>query len=369
MKKTLIFLFVLIPVIFAARAEGILPDSVITYRFAGPADSVFSAKFIYGYDSAGNMTSQKSFDWDSANHEWIGNVKKEYTYNSNGEMTLAVGSSWDPASREWKILGKEEHSYDSNGNQTSLFHYSWDANKNDWVENSKEEYTFDSAGNPAFIAVYDRDEDSGDWVWFGKFIRNYLPGGALLLDTQYEWDSNGNEWVPDTKTYYYYTEILFAQEAVICKGDSLWWKGRYLKADSTYRAFYRSPSGQDIVYEIDLHVDPGPSLFVIAGQNMVHASSIHIYTAPPQPNITYSWSIENGNIRSNPDDHSVEILWGTAGTGRIGAVAENQNGCLSDTVSLEVTIGSTGKYRFIPVPPAIFFTSAPAAMLNRAAIS
>ena len=466
MKKSLLLVFILIPGISAAQTAGILPDSAVTYRFNGPADSVFSTRYAYEYDATGNMTLQTYARWDSANGVWFENMKKEYTCNSSGKLTESIGYYRDSEASDWEILGKEERTYDPVGNRTATVHYFWDVTSQGWFENSREEYAYDSAGNrilrerynwdpdvgdwlensrtqyaydpegrrtlragysrdpdsdewiensrtrytydsgedwtevmiytwetgsnewienfkkqyaydtdgnltlhtsylydpnrneyveqnkieytpdsagnPAFIVAYDRDTDIGDWIGFGQYIRSYLPGGELIVDTQYDRDANGNGWVPDIKEYYYYPEILYTQEAVICRGDSLLWKGQYLRSDSTYRAVYPAASGQDIVYEVNLHVDPGPSSFVITGQTMVDASSTHMYTAPPQQNVTYSWSVENGSIRSDPDDHFVEILWETAGTGRIRAVAETQYGCVSDTSTLEVTIGSTG---------------------------
>ncbi len=112
--------------------------------------------------------------------------------------------------------------------------YSWISTINDWVGYFKEEYTYDSNGNRTLL-------------------------------TKYDWAPGLNEYVLMYKRFYYRGGYQFIENSIICSGDSLLWRGDYLKTEGTYSENYISITGRDSIYEINLTVNPQPSSFSISG--------------------------------------------------------------------------------------------------------
>ena len=89
---------------------------------------------------------------------------------------------------------------------------------------------------------------------------------------------------------------------------------------------------------------------------MAHTYS-YLYNVPENESINYSWSVENGNLIAGPSVYSAEIQWGSPGTGKIKVWSTDDRGCRSDTVTLAVSVSSTGilqyqqqDYHVYPVP-------------------
>ena len=61
---------------------------------------------------------------------------------------------------------------------------------------------------------------------------------------------------------------------------------------------------------------------------------------------SYNWSVIGGNIVSGQGTNALEILWGNPGTGQITVVETDDAGCVGDTVTLEVQIGTSSGILF-----------------------
>lgn len=80
----------------------------------------------------------------------------------------------------------------------------------------------------------------------------------------------------------------------------------------------------------------------IIGNATVQQSSNELYVIDDNSSSTYNWEISGGSIISGQGSDSIHIQWGTIGTGSIKVIEIDENGCKGDTISFEVTIGSTG---------------------------
>jgi hypothetical protein len=80
----------------------------------------------------------------------------------------------------------------------------------------------------------------------------------------------------------------------------------------------------------------------ITGQANVDAAGIYVYSVNQKPASDFTWIVDGGNIVSGLGTNSINVQWGSAGTGIVSVVETDENGCNGDTVRLEVLIGSTG---------------------------
>jgi hypothetical protein len=65
------------------------------------------------------------------------------------------------------------------------------------------------------------------------------------------------------------------------------------------------------------------------------------YSVTSQPNISYSWSLLNGNVQSGLGTNSINVVWSNIGTGNVKAKITNNNGC-KDSTNLAVNITAVG---------------------------
>ena len=177
--------------------------------------------------------------------------------------------------------------------------------------------------------------DNDSLLWHG----NYYNTAGTYYDSLVS--TNGCDSIYELQltvnpTYY------FIEQDTICSNDSLLWQGNYYNTTGTYFVDYNTVAGCDSIFELDLFTNPSPSSFIITGQNTVTENQIEIYFVPNNSNVTYNWNIQNGNITNQISNEMTEIQWDTAGEGYIYVIAVDQNGCVSDTATLEVAIGTTG---------------------------
>ena len=141
-------------------------------------------------------------------------------------------------------------------------------------------------------------------------------------------------------TYYY------IEKHEICDGDNILWQGSYYNTTGRYFKNYQTLSGCDSIYELELIANPVPSLFEISGQNLVSENQEEIYIVPANSNVIYTWDVQNGTVTNQISNDTVQIQWGTNYFGYINMTSKNQYGCISDSVTIEVTIGVLGFSNF-----------------------
>jgi gliding motility-associated-like protein len=97
-----------------------------------------------------------------------------------------------------------------------------------------------------------------------------------------------------------------------------------------------SPLGCDstVTQTIDVLYTPVP---VILGSDTVCHNKIYTYSVPDISGDSYNWSVSNGSIISGQGTNSVDVLWGTAGSGSITITQTSALGCDS-TITGGITI-------------------------------
>ena len=91
-------------------------------------------------------------------------------------------------------------------------------------------------------------------------------------------------------------------------------------------------------YSVTINSNPTP---VVSGLTSVCANSTASYSTPTNTGRTYVWTVSGGTITSGQNTNSVNITWGSAGTGT-AMVAETitSSSCVTTTAAYSVTINA-----------------------------
>ncbi|MGI5913989.1 MAG: leucine-rich repeat domain-containing protein [Bacteroidales bacterium] len=118
--------------------------------------------------------------------------------------------------------------------------------------------------------------------------------------------------------------------------------GYLREADSgSYRCVVTNSLAPDLTLysrEKRLNLYPSPVSFNIVGQTNVSEYEIVVYSVPANADVDYSWYHAGGNILSYPTDNSIQVQWGSEGTGYLNSYSTNEHGCVSDTATLQINI-------------------------------
>ena len=126
----------------------------------------------------------------------------------------------------------------------------------------------------------------------------------------------------------------------LCENDSILIGNEWITQPGSYPFDTLTGAfGGDSILVYDVYSHPNPDDFQITGPAEVEEYAVITYSVPTNPDIEYSFEVENGNILST-QANSVEIQWGENSMGLITATATFPNtGC--DTQStLEITVGT-----------------------------
>jgi hypothetical protein len=101
----------------------------------------------------------------------------------------------------------------------------------------------------------------------------------------------------------------------------------------------------------------------ISGDTIVYENTAITYSIENTPSSTYSWLISGGAIEAGMNSNSVDVLWGTSGTGKISVQETDQYNCQGEIVQIEVTIKAPShveilnpfKLNLYPNPASDFF--------------
>jgi hypothetical protein len=113
-------------------------DSIITMRLNGEK----FWKYVYTYDSIGNITSELRVDI-----KWGYHYRYTYTYDASGNQTSKLQEDWDGS--QWVNYSRYTYTYDASRNLTSELYESWDGSQ--WVNSYRITYTYDSNENMTSI--------------------------------------------------------------------------------------------------------------------------------------------------------------------------------------------------------------------------
>ncbi len=192
------------------------------------------------------------------------------------------------------------------------------------------------SGNPELHYSFNQGIAGGNNVGI-----NTLTDNASNLDaTLYNFTLNGttSNFVTGITT----GGIINNLTSDICQGDTFWFAGLPLTSPGLYYDTIPITGSCDSIAILNLGVNPLPPAYTINGPVSVIQNQTETYTVPDNSGVSYYWSVINGTIINQVNDRNAEIEWGSPGTGNIKVLASTVDSCLSDTVSLIVTIGTVG---------------------------
>ncbi len=99
------------------------------------------------------------------------------------------------------------------------------------------------------------------------------------------------------------------------------------------------PKTSDVIYEIEVEPPEAPNS--IDGPDPVCAfDKGTVYSIDTTAGYSYDWSVSGGTISGGNGVDSIQVDWGSSGTGTIKVHGINGNGCPSDSINRNITINS-----------------------------
>jgi len=103
-----------------------------------------------------------------------------------------------------------------------------------------------------------------------------------------------------------------------------------------------APPIVDVSKSITVSVGSVVTTGSITGNELVNESDVTPYTVDQSIGSIYNWTVSGGTILSGQGTDSINVQWGSPGSGAVSVIETNEDGCKGDIVSIEVNIGSTG---------------------------
>ncbi|MCB0806911.1 MAG: VCBS repeat-containing protein [Bacteroidales bacterium] len=191
--------------------------------------------------------------------------------------------------------------------------------------------------NGNFSYTYDVMGISSDYTYrfsYGDLNDDGFDDIAYSRNFQIGWVSN------HPSTNYFYEEEL-------CSNDSIYFGGQWITEEGMYVDSLTSIGGTDSIVKLSITLLPAPDNFDIEGPSEVVPDSMETYSVPVNNEVYYDWIVEGGDITSNPNNHTITVLWGDIATGTVTATAISGNSCQTTSI-LTVTTSNAIQDRFYP---------------------
>jgi hypothetical protein len=147
----------------------------------------------------------------------------------------------------------------------------------------------------------------------------FCTGGTAVLNssstTGNRWFKNGVNNSSDTNKVYATTDSGTYTLKVVLNGCS-----SPLSAPKTYGLI------------------PKPGAISISGNTVTHINTLETYSVPAISGSSYTWTIVNGSQTSGGTTSSIQVQWGTSGSGTVQVRETASNGCKGDAVSATVSM-------------------------------
>jgi hypothetical protein len=203
-------------------------DSVYTYQFKSPNDSILVEKTYNYYDKRNNLILKNNYTIDQVNKSWMNINKSEYEYNSQNLQTRFTYFNWNSQLKKMELFSNEENDYDNQGrstvkildvfgsktkseisydeynNKVSISNYSWNYVSNTWIMQDKIVKVFNSKKQELSRIEYKGENNS--WINSNKSDFFLNTEDSINLVINYQWDKSNNNWIYRNKTEYSYSE-------------------------------------------------------------------------------------------------------------------------------------------------------------------
>ena len=165
---------------------------------------VNKTKFIYTYNSLGNILTRQMQYWNSGIEDWLNESKATYRYDTEGNMLSRLSQSWDTGIDEWINVINTIYTYDASGNMLSNIYQNWDAGNGIWVSLSLNSSTYDVLGNILVSIIQYWDTGIDGWVNDTKINYTYNASENWLSEIYQEWNTGNSDWVNTARNYITY---------------------------------------------------------------------------------------------------------------------------------------------------------------------
>ncbi|MFB6305565.1 MAG: gliding motility-associated C-terminal domain-containing protein [Flavobacteriales bacterium] len=97
------------------------------------------------------------------------------------------------------------------------------------------------------------------------------------------------------------------------------------------------PKTKNSIFEIKVD-DPQPPTSLTGKNPVCENKKGVLYSVDSISGYTFNWNVTGGMIDSGKTTNEIAVNWGGVGSGEVSVAAENSHGCISDTISKQITI-------------------------------
>jgi hypothetical protein len=174
------------------NAKGNLILVEISYLESG--QRTLWEKYVITYDNDYPRLVESYYSDNTPNWRWV------YQYDTKGNLTLYEMYEWDSNKSQWVVDNmKSVSTYDANGRETSEETFTADVENNRWVPSNKYSSEYDAAGN-YYSESYSWNVSANRWDGSSKTTSTIVNGNTVLSHS-YSWLNN--EWALNRYTIYY----------------------------------------------------------------------------------------------------------------------------------------------------------------------
>lgn len=190
---------------YSYNADGKQLLAIVSYSRNPETDGwILFSRVENIYDSAGNMTTEIRFEYNSTFLMGGGTYKHEYTYDADKNMTSTLYYTWDTLTSDWNVRWKEVHLYNAEGRESSNENYHWNSDTNDWLIDSRNEYLYNTRGDKIQSILTYWNSDTHELEYTSRQVINYDAKGNKLSEIYSGLESSSGLWNKFSGTYYTY---------------------------------------------------------------------------------------------------------------------------------------------------------------------
>jgi len=167
---------------FAETQEYVEADSILTYQFSTPVDSVLIQKQYNRYDEVNNIAVYENWSWNSFSQIWGG---YKGTTTQNGDIETITTYSWSPDSSRFIETGKTELERTGNYQRSSYFIY--DTYTKTFIEQNKSEYWYNKEDLDSVLIEYQKDNATGELNYARRTTTVYNTNYQKIQENDFSW--------------------------------------------------------------------------------------------------------------------------------------------------------------------------------------
>lgn len=189
-----------------------LPRQIIVYNWKD-SSWVFSAKWLFNYDSLGRNTDKLYLKWNL--DDWVNAMRWSYKYNALGLLYEEISERWE--NNSWVFSERITNYYYDNQKLKKRISRTWV--DNEWKYHAQDTFLLNNLNlNSEWIS---KIWENGQWENYFKIEYTYNKFGNELENTYYKW--NNQKWEPFRKVINSYSDLNLKDSTLTLSFlDSIW---------------------------------------------------------------------------------------------------------------------------------------------------